>query len=534
MNTNDKVQDSMFANPVSTRKIHIFDTTLRDGEQAPGASLNPEEKIIIARQLAKLGVDTIEPGFPISSPGEFTAVQTISRELQNVEICGFARAVKQDIDSALKATEDASRRRLHMFLSSSDIHLDFQLRKSRQQVVQLAREMIAYAKQFIERIEFSPMDATRTGMEFLYEVVEAVIEEGATIINIPDTVGYALPEEYGQLFRNVQQHVRGGKSVEYSAHCHNDLGLAVANSLAAVQAGATHVEVSVNGIGERAGNTSLEELVMAIETKGPALNVGTNIQLEQLYATSQLVSHIMHIPLAVNKPVVGRNAFQHEAGIHQDGLLKNRSTYEIMDPEQLGIPRHMIVLGKHSGRHAIKHRAMELGVALTEDQLEDVYTKFKQKADGQKTVTDAELIEMVGKTVDRAIDRYEITDFQVITGFKRSRVASVTVADRHSGTERTYSAIGEGPVEAVINGIKQAMPVEIKFENLELHSMGNEEKAFGEATVTIAAGASRYRGTGINQDVIQAVVEAFMAAANQAVRMLEKAQADKQKQHHAG
>lgn len=520
-------------NPVNeqqtkARKIRIFDTTLRDGEQAPGASLFPEEKIRIARQLAKLGVDTIEPGFPISSPGEFKAVQTISRELQNVEICGFARAMKLDIDSAVKATADASRRRLHMFLSSSDIHLDYQLRKSREQVVQMAREMVAYAKQFVDRIEFSPMDATRTGQEFLFEVVEAVIAEGATIINIPDTVGYALPEEYGKLFASVQDGVRGGRTVEYSAHCHNDLGLAVANSLAAIQAGATHVEVSVNGIGERAGNTSLEELVMAIETRGATMGIETDIVLSELYETSQLVSRMMHIPVAVNKPVVGRNAFQHEAGIHQDGLLKNRSTYEIMDPDQLGIPRHMIILGKHSGRHAIKHRAMEFGIPLSEEQLEEVYTKFKQKADEQKTVTDAELIGLVGATVDQAIDRYALVEFQVMTGTQRSRVASITIADRLNGTEETYSAIGEGPVEAVVNGIKRAMPFEMAFEDLELHSMGGEETAFGEAAVTVVAGNARYRGTGINRDVILAVAEAFMAAANQAVRKQEDSYAGRQ------
>jgi 2-isopropylmalate synthase len=272
---------------IPMKKIQIFDTTLRDGEQAPGASLSPEAKVRLARQLVKLGVDVLEPGFPISSPGEFAAVQQISRELQGVEICGFARSIRDDIDAALKATKDAEIRRIHMFLSSSDIHLDFQLRKSREQVVEIARRMVAYAKQFVERIEFSPMDATRTGEEFLHQVVEAVIAEGATIINIPDTVGYALPEEYGKLFTRVRQAVRGGESVEYSAHCHNDLGLAVANSLAAIQAGVTQVEVTVNGIGERAGNCSLEELVMAMETRKLTLGVETSIHLEEIYATSR-------------------------------------------------------------------------------------------------------------------------------------------------------------------------------------------------------------------------------------------------------
>ena len=307
---------------MENRRIRIFDTTLRDGEQSPGASLYPEEKIVLARQLERLGIDTIEPGFPASSPGDFRAVQEISRMLQRTEICGFGRAVKSDIDAAVSATRDANRRRLHLFLSSSQIHMDFQLKKSREQVLQIARDMVAYAKQFVDTIEFSPMDATRSGDEFLYEMLETVIAEGATILNIPDTVGYALPEEYGNLFRRVRANVRGGDRVEYSAHCHNDVGLAVANSLAAIAGGATHVEVTINGIGERAGNCSLEELAMAIATRGQDSGLSTGIDASQIYETSRMVSRIMNLPIAYNKPIVGRNAFQHEAGIHQDGLQK--------------------------------------------------------------------------------------------------------------------------------------------------------------------------------------------------------------------
>ncbi|WNQ10445.1 2-isopropylmalate synthase [Paenibacillus aurantius] len=499
-------------------RIRIFDTTLRDGEQAPGASLAPEEKVRIALQLARLGVDVIEPGFPVSSLGEFEAVRQISRLLPAVEICGFARAVKGDIDAAVRATEDAASRRLHMFLSSSDIHLDFQLRKSREQVIRTAREMVAYAKQFVEQIEFSPMDATRTGEEFLLEMVEAVIAEGATIINIPDTVGYALPEEYGQVFRTVREKVRGGETVEYSAHCHNDLGLAVANSLAAIRNGATQVEVTVNGIGERAGNCSLEELVMAIETKGAALQAETGIAAEEIYRTSRMVSQAMHFPIAFNKPIVGRNAFQHEAGIHQDGLLKNRSTYEIMDPERLGIPRQMIILGKHSGRHAIRHRIGELGAQVNDEQMEEIYRRFKEKADAQKVVTDEELMRLAGAVTKEALESFTLTEVQVVSGSERSRMASAVVRYNGTGQQVSSSAIGKGPIEAIIGCIKQAVPFPVEFVDMELHSLSAGESAGGEAEVTIAAGGQAYRGTAVHQDILLAVAHAYLAACNQAAR----------------
>lgn len=500
------------------RKIMIFDTTLRDGEQAPGASLEPERKIVLARQLARLGVDVIEPGFPISSPGEFAAVQQISREIQGVEICGFARAVKEDIDAAVRATAEAGRRRLHMFLSSSSIHLDFQLRKSREQVIGIARQMVAYAKQFVDRVEFSPMDATRTGDEFLFEMIEAVIAEGATIINIPDTVGYALPEEYGAMFRRVMAGVRGGDRVMYSAHCHNDLGLAVANSLAAIQAGVSQVEVTVNGVGERAGNCSLEELVMALEVRGEALGAETAIQPEHIYATSQMVSRAMSFPIAFNKPIVGRNAFQHEAGIHQDGLLKNRSTYEIMDPETLGIPRSMIILGKHSGRHAIRHRASQFGVELDEQQLERFYAAFKTLADRQKVVHDHELLELVGRTVNEVLEPYTLVSAQLVTGSAGHRVASCTIRDNATGAEALYTGSGSGPIEAIVAGIKQAVAFPVEFADLELYSLSSGEQANGEAIVTARMGDMAYRGVAVDGDILMAAAFAFMAACNQAVR----------------
>ena len=521
---------STTANPTAIKRITIFDTTLRDGEQSPGASIEPEQKIIIARQLAKLGVDAIEPGFPISSPGEFAAVQQISRELQGTEIVGFARAVRADIDAAIKATQDAARRRLHLFISSSDIHLDFQLRKTREQVLAIAREMVAYAKQFVDEIEFSPMDSTRSGIDFVIEMVEAVIAEGATIINLPDTLGYAMPEEYEALFRTVRTQARGGDRVRYSAHCHNDLGLAVANSLAAIRGGATQVEVTVNGIGERAGNCSLEELVMAIETRKDALKAETGIHIAEIYNTSRLVSRMMHFPIAFNKPIVGRNAFQHESGIHQDGLLKNRATYEIMDPEAMGIPRSMIVLGKHSGRHALKHRAAEYGIRLEGEQLDEVYAAFKKVADEQKVVTDDQLLRIIGESSADHEEPYTLVDLQVLSGTQRARIASVTIRESGTGAEHTCSGMGAGPIEAVINCIKQVIPVAAEFEDLELHSLSSGEDAHGEAVVTVLHGGRRYRGTAIHKDVILAVAQAFVGACNQAVirtGVRERGQAEK-------
>ncbi|MFD1772653.1 2-isopropylmalate synthase [Paenibacillus rhizophilus] len=499
------------------KKIHIFDTTLRDGEQAPGASLTPEHKMVLAGKLAELGVDVLEPGFPVSSPGDFAAVQAISRQIRNVEICGFARAVRGDIDAAVKATQDAERRRIHLFISSSDIHLRHQLRKTRAEVVATAREMTAYARQFCDAVEFTAMDAARTGIDELIEMVEAVIEEGATIINLPDTVGYALPQEYGEMFRRVRQGARGGDKVSYSAHCHNDLGLAVANSLAAIAGGATQIEVTVNGIGERTGNCAMEELAMALETRGEALNAATGLALDKLYETSRLVSETMHFPLAYNKPVVGRNAFQHESGIHQDGLLKDRSTYEIMDPERLGIPRSMIILGKHSGRHALKDRVAKYGITLQPAELEELYESFKVTADRQKTVSDDQLLQMVSQSTGHQAQRYELGEVQVLAGSAPRRVAAVTVRHLRSGLERSHTSIGDGPLEAVIAAISQGIDEKLDFAGLELHSLGSGEDAYAEAEVYVEWNNARFRGTAIHQDIVMAAGLAYVAACNAAL-----------------
>lgn len=511
---------------MAKRRVYIFDTTLRDGEQAPGCSLHPHEKVGIAQQLAKLGVDVIEPGFPASSPGDFRAVQQISRSIDNVEVCGFGRALKGDIDAAVEATKDAAKRRLHLFISSSQIHLDFQLRKTQQEVLQMARDMVAYAKQFADKIEFSPMDATRTGDEFLFEMVEAVIEEGANVINMPDTVGYALPEEYGRIFRDVRQKVRKGDTVEYSAHCHNDLGLAVANSLAAIQNGASYVEVTINGVGERTGNCSLEELVMAIQTRSDALQLETGVDVSHIFDTSRLVSRQMNFPVAYNKPIVGRNAFQHESGIHQDGLLKNRNTYEIMDPETIGVPRSMIVLGKHSGRHALRNRVEQFGADFTDSQMDEFFQEFKQMADEKKFVSDDELIELLNEHADTPVAPYRLVDMQVITNNQRTRVASVTLYDNVAQVEKSFSSTGAGPIEALIHCMKNAMPFEVEFRDLELYSLSAGETANGEAAVTIAVDGDEFHGTAIDPDIILSVAKAFLSACNQAVANQPESDAD--------
>jgi 2-isopropylmalate synthase len=502
---------------MTNRKITIFDTTLRDGEQAPGCTLTADQKVVLAGQLVRLGVDVIEPGFPISSPGDYEAVQRISRMYPQVEIVGFARAVKEDIGAAVRATEDAASRRLHLFLSSSDIHLNYQLRKNRAEVIQIAREMVAYAKQFVDRIEYTAMDASRTGTDFLIEMVEAVIAEGATMINLPDTVGYALPDDYGQMFRTVRKGARGAEHVAFSAHCHNDLGMAVANSVAAIQAGASQVEVTVNGIGERTGNCALEELVMVLETH-KELGIDTNIKLSEIYETSRMVSRAMNCPIAYNKPVVGRNAFQHESGIHQDGLLKNRSTYEIMEPEALGISRSMIVLGKHSGRHAIKHRADHFGIVLNEQELESVYTAFKQVADELKLVTDYQLLEIIGSARNEVVETYSLIDLQVTAGTMEEYAATATIFNHRQGVELFCSGVGEGPLGAVISSMKQAVATDVVFEDLELHSLASGESAHGEAAVTINRNGTSYRGTAMHKDIVLAAAHAFLAACNQAVR----------------
>ncbi len=375
-------------------QVLIFDTTLRDGEQSPGCSMNTDEKLAVAHQLERLGVDLIEAGFPIASRGDFEAVQRIAKEVRGVRVAGLARCVRNDIDTAAQALKGAARPRIHTFLATSDIHLAFKLKLSRQDALRTARECVAYARTLCDDIEFSPEDATRSDPAFLCELLQAVVDAGATTLNIPDTVGYTMPGEFGRLIRRIRETVKGDNII-ISAHCHNDLGMAVANSLAAVEAGARQLECTINGIGERAGNAALEELVMALHVRSDVYPISCAVDRSQLYATSQMLSRTLGFNVQPNKAIVGRNAFAHEAGIHQHGVLSNPLCYEIMTPESVGMPADRIVLGKHSGRHALLHRLVELGMSVRGDELDALYTKFTHLADRKKKVYDQDLISMV-------------------------------------------------------------------------------------------------------------------------------------------
>ena len=378
-------------------KVIIFDTTLRDGEQAAGGTLNIQEKAEIARQLEKLGVDVIEAGFPASSPGDFEAVKKIAEELKETVVCGLARAHIKDIDAAWEALKKAKRPRIHVFLSASDIHILHQLKKSREQILEMSRDMVSRARKYTEDIEFSPMDASRANPEFIYQVLEAVIEAGATTVNIPDTVGYAIPDEFGGLIDGILNNVKNIDKAVVSVHCHNDLGLAVANSLEAVRRGARQVECTINGIGERAGNASLEEIVMAVNTRSDLFNVETSINTRQIYKSSRMVSELTGFPVQPNKAIVGSNAFRHQSGIHQDGVIKMPATYEIMDPKSVGIPASSLVLGKSSGRHAFRERLAELGYSLNDEDFMRAFNAFKELADKKKKITDRDIESIIAE-----------------------------------------------------------------------------------------------------------------------------------------
>jgi len=399
-------------------RVIIFDTTLRDGEQAAGGTLNIQEKLEIARQLEKLGVDVIEAGFPISSPGDFEAVRLIAKEVRTPVICALARAHPDDIDRAWEAVKEAEHPRIHVFLSASDIHLLYQLKKSREQILQTSHHMVVRAKKYTNDIEFSPMDASRTEPEYIYQILEAVIDAGATTVNIPDTVGYAIPDEFGGLIEGIFNHVPNIERAIVSVHCHNDLGLAVANSLESVKRGAKQIECTINGIGERAGNASLEEIVMALKTRKDFFNLTTNIDTRQIYRTSRLVSELTGFVVQPNKAIIGANAFSHESGIHQDGVIKMPITYEIMDPRTVGIPASSLVLGKLSGRHAFKERLAELGYSLNEEDFNRAFSAFKELADKKKKITDRDIESLIAQELRTVFEIYHLDRIQVSCGDK--------------------------------------------------------------------------------------------------------------------
>ena len=494
-------------------RVIIFDTTLRDGEQAAGGTLNIQEKLEIARQLEKLGVDIIEAGFPISSPGDFDAVRLIAKEVHAPVICALARAHPDDIDRAWEAVKQAKHPRLHVFLSASDIHLLYQLKKSREEILEMSRSMVARAKKYTDDIEFSPMDASRTEPEYIYQVLEAVIDAGATTVNIPDTVGYAIPAEFGSLIEGILQNVPNINRAVVSVHCHNDLGLAVANSLEAVKRGARQVECTINGIGERAGNASLEEIVMAIKTRGDFFSLTTNVNTTQIYKTSRLVSELTGFLVQPNKAIVGANAFSHEAGIHQDGVIKMPITYEIMDPRTVGIPASSLVLGKLSGRHAFKERLAELGYSLSEEDFNRAFTAFKQLADKKKEIADKDIESLIAEELRTVSEVYHLDRVQVSCGDRGIPTAAVRLITP-DGQVLADAALGTGPVDAVCKAINRLVGVPNVLTEFTVKSVTEGIDAIGEVLIRLESEGVTYTGRGADTDIIVASAKAYMNALN--------------------
>jgi 2-isopropylmalate synthase len=492
-------------------RVKIFDTTLRDGEQSPGISLNKQEKLEIAQQLARLGVDVIEAGFPIASPGDFEAVQAIAREVHGPVICGLARTGVQDIDAAWNAVKDSERPRIHTFISTSDIHITHQLQTTREDVKGQARAAVAHARQYCDDVEFSPMDATRADLEFTAEVLQIALDEGATTINVPDTVGYAMPDEYAEMWRRLYELVPDLAKVTTSVHCHNDLGLAVANSFAGVSAGARQVECAVNGIGERAGNASLEEIVMLMHTRASSLGVWTGANTREIARTSRLVSRLTGYPVQPNKAIVGRNAFAHESGIHQDGVLKERTTYEIMDATTIGLETNSIVLGKHSGRHALRNALEELGFAVDGAALNSAFKRFKELADKKKKVTALDLEAIVSDEMKQAPAAFAIESFEVEASNVRAPLAKVTVR-LPDGSLGSGSFTGDGPVDAFFSAINAATGHDARLKEFHVSAVTGGRDALGEVTVLLELNGQISSGVGVSTDILEASGKAYLRA----------------------
>jgi len=494
-------------------RVTVFDTTLRDGEQAAGGSLNIQEKLGIARQLEKLGVDIIEAGFPASSPGDSEAVSLITQEVRKPVICALARAHPDDIDRAWEAVEKAEHPRIHVFLSASDVHLVYQLKKSRDEILQMSHEMVARAKRYTDDVEFSPMDASRAEPAYIYQILEAVITAGATTVNIPDTVGYATPSEFGNFIEGIIRNVPNIGRAVVSVHCHNDLGLAVANSLEAVRRGARQVECTINGIGERAGNASLEEIVMAITTRSDFFNLTTNIDTTQIYKTSRLVSELTGFSIQPNKAIVGANAFRHESGIHQDGVIKMPITYEIIDPRTVGIPASSLVLGKLSGRHAFKERLAELGYSLNEADFNRVFRAFKELAEKKKEVADRDIESLVAEEQRTISEVYHLDRIQVSCGDRGIPTASVVLIDTDSQA-LADAALGAGPVDAAFKAIDKIVKVSNTLTEFSIKSITEGIDAIGEVLVRIESESITYTGRGADTDIIVASAKAYVNALN--------------------
>jgi len=500
-------------------KIYIFDTTLRDGEQAPGIHLNTKEKLEIAQQLARLNVDIIEAGFPITSKGDFNSVKEISAKIRDRKIAALARANFKDIDAAGEALKGAEQPVIHTFISSSDIHLKYQLRKSREEVLELAKEAVKRSLKYTDMVEFSAMDATRSDWEFLCRLFEIAIRSGAGVINVPDTVGYAIPNEFGRMIDYIFKNTAGIENVIVSVHCHDDLGLAVANSLMAVEHGVRQVECAVNGIGERAGNASLEEVVMIIDTRKRDLGVYTDINIGEITRTSSIVKSLTGYVVAPNKAIVGKNAFSHEAGIHQDGMLKDRSTYEIIRPENIGLRSPKLVLGKHSGRHAFIERLTELGIQLGENDLEKAFERFKDLAEKKGAINDQDIKAIVENELREVSEHFLLKFYQVQSGSNIQ--ATSTVGIEIDGKVHKGSSNGDGPVDASFKAIDKITKINAKLVEYSIEAVSGGKDALGSVKVVVSTNGTEVMGSGISTDIVEASIKAYIDAMNRIVESLE-------------
>ncbi len=497
---------------MDSKRIFVFDTTLRDGEQSPGASLGVAEKLAIAYQLARLKVDAIEAGFPVSSQAQFDGVQQIAENVRGAKIVALARCIDKDIDAAGEALKKAERPCIHVFVATSKIHLEKKFRKSEDEVLAMALAGIRRARRYCEMVEFSPEDSARTGREFLFRIVEAAIDAGATVINIPDTVGYAIPEHFGGLIKEIRNAVPNIDKAILSVHCHNDLGLAVANTLAAVRNGAQQVEVTVNGIGERAGNASLEEVVMAIRVRQDLFGCQTGVDTHEITRTSRMVSSMMGIPVQPNKAIVGSNAFAHESGIHQDAVLKDAGTYEIMTPHEVGLDSNRIVLGRHSGRHGLQNRLAELGYALSATELDHVYQRFLEVADRKKEVYDEDLVALVSGAAREAEEVYQLDYFHILSG--NSLLPTATITLKKGDEVLREAAVGDGPVDAAYKAIDRMVDLPVSLEEYSLRAVTGGQDAMGNVVVRLKYQDAIYLGRGVSTDVIEASIRAYLHALN--------------------
>lgn len=493
-------------------RIFIFDTTLRDGEQSPGASMTVEQKYEVAVQIERMGVDAIETGFPVSSPQQFQACKMISENVKGPVITALARAVEKDIDIAAEAVAKAQHSRIHTFIATSPIHMKYKFNKPPEEIIGMAVKAVKYAKNKAAEVEFSPEDATRSDLPFLYSILEKVIEAGATIINIPDTVGYTIPQEMSNIITAIKNNVPNIDKAIISVHCHNDLGLAVANTLAAIEAGARQAEVTINGIGERAGNAALEELIMALSVRKDLLKYTTNIKTNQIYNSSRLISNITGLEISRNKPVVGDNAFAHESGIHQDGLLKHRETYEIMTPSSIGRGSSDIVLGRHSGFHGFKKRIGELGFVISEEESKRIFDKFLYIADRKKEVYDEDLITIIIDELGMSSSSYKLEYFNILSG--NTSVPTATIKIRHNETVLEEAATGDGPVDAIFRAIERAIGVNAVLNEYKVHAVTPGKQAMGEVQVSISVDGVDSKGRGSSTDILEASAIAYVSALN--------------------